>query len=207
MKNINLTKIKKHMLLILYIAVLLIIIANGIFNFVLDMVNIPQEKTLTLNDFTYNQLEITGEDTIVATGDDPYMVYEGNGEKLRTVYYSLKQDANGTICAYYAKQGEDFSNRKRLFPSFGEYSEAFYVFPQSDVEVIRIDLGNETGADFTFDEIVLNRQIPFFSYFALSQRELLIAAVFPLLIYCILQFIKQAVHSLKSDKKGGGSTF
>ncbi len=206
MKNINLTKIKKHMLLILYITVLLIIIANGVFNFVLDMANMPQEKTLTLNDFTFNQLEIIGEDTLVATGDDPYMVYEGNGEKLRTVYYSLKQDANGTLCAYYAKQGEDFSNRKRLFPSFGEYSEAFYVFPQSAAAVIRIDLGNEIGANFTFNEIVLNRQIPFLSYFALSQRELLIAAVSPLLLYSVLLFVGQAVHGLKSDKKGGEVT-
>ncbi len=196
------TAFKKHTLLLFYIAALLIFIANGFFNFALDVVSMPPEQTLALSDFTLNQLELTSENTLVSTGDDPYMVYSAPNEKTRTIYYSLSEDASGTICAYYAKQGEDFSNHKRLFPSFGEYNEAFYIFPHSNAHTIRIDLGNAIGANFTFNEIALNRQISFFSYFSLSQRQFLILALAPLLLYSIFVFVKESLNNLKNRDKG-----
>ncbi len=183
--------IEKHLVIILYIAVFALILLNGMFNFVLDIIFMPSPQVLTVSDFTLHQLELTGDNTLISTGNDPQLILNSNGQKLRTISYSLKEDANGEICAYYAKSGEDFSNFNRLFPSFGQYSEAFYVFPQNNVDTIRIDLGTIIGANFEFESIVLNENIPFLTYFKLQSRTFIVLLLLPILICGLWQFIKE----------------
>ncbi len=179
-------KIKKAPLILLLLALsFLVYLVLGFVNLIIDTVSQVEAYAPSLADFELYDLALNGEDTLTVTGSDPQIVIEN--EEMRSVYYRLTGEVSGEVCAYYLKNPEeDFSNHARLFPDFGEFSEAFYVFPHG-TNVVRIDLGSENGKTYELEELTINKDIPWYYYFKLTNRELLIFICLPILLYSIIK--------------------
>ncbi len=207
MKNIiKKLAIKKHALIIMYAVTILLYILLSFGNFIYDKITMPSAQELTLQDFELYNLEITGENTLTATGSDPQMILHNTNGNIRSVYYELETNAKGIACAYYTYNVEqDFSNRQRLLPEFGQTKTALYTFPHSGVAKIRLDIGSIAGDVYTFKQLTLNESIPFLNYFKLTNTQVICLLIMPVLIYSVIMYVVNCLYSLKIIKCGNAN--
>ncbi len=210
-KNINVNFIKKlkpksFLLFSLYVLTLAVFVVTALFNFFSISVFGDETKTLTLNDFSAVNVEVTGDMSAVATSNDPQLIYNGDISEVQSISYTLISGGNGVVCAYYTTQsGADFSNHMRLFPAFGEVQNVQYVLPQQSLTALRLDIGSIAGESFVFEQINLNPKIPFWAYFVPSTTQVVLGVVLPLLFYAVLLFIIDVLVSFKTILKKKGN--
>ncbi len=181
---------KKNLLINLYVVTIIFYLIVGVYNTVYDNLFAPKQQNLSVYDFELYDIEIVNDNTVIAIGNDPQMIYNITKSNIHTVYYKLENSANGITCAYYTKNAqEDFSNAKRLFPSFGQSKEVLYILPQNNIQRIRLDIGSIPGETYVFEELTINKKVSVLNYFKPTNMQLVILVILPLLIYCIISTV------------------
>ncbi len=193
---------KKYTLIYIYAAVFLIYILNGAFNMVYAVLFKPQEEHLQPKDFELVNMEIISDNTVIAVSDDPQIIYNSTNGNIYSIYYELETSAVGVVSAYYATNfADDFSSLKRLAPPFGESRDVFYVMPDKDTVKIRLDLGSLHGQTYTFTNLTINKDIPLWRHFALTNRQVIILLSVPLLLNATIWFAVQIINNYKAIKR------
>ncbi len=197
-KMLSCDGLKKYLLLYMYVALVLLHVIFGVVSAITDALTMPPPKQLGFEDFTLHDLSINEDGTLTAIGSDPQLVYSGDPQQVRSIYYRLAQPSEGTVCLYYTQQqGQDYSNHMRLFPPFGRSDEALYILPRNAVN-IRLDIGSVAGEVYDVRSITLNEPIPFWSYFSMTNREIVLAILLPLLLCSAV-----AMFTVRKDKTKG----
>ncbi len=207
MKNIfKWFNINKHLLICLYLVTLLCYVLNGIWGVYYNNVLKQSQQELTFDDFELVNLQVLDETTLISTSNDPQMIYTSTNSNITSIYYCLENSAIGVINAYYTLGAqEDYSNLKRLAPNFGQSKSAFYIIPEKEAVKIRLDLGSLHGQKYVFSEITLNKNIPFWRNFALTNRQVIYLSILPLMLNAIIIYIykvvKNYINILKEKKE------
>ncbi len=179
--------VKKHTLVSLYLATLGLYLAGAFVGFGVDALSMSPEQSVDVAELELSYLEIIDDNTLISTGDDPQIIIYG--DDIRSVYYRLQGQANGTVAAYYTYGDTDYSDFNRLTPEFGESGEVLYTFPREKIDKVRIDPGSVAGEEFVFEELTINKNIPLSDYIIPSSRLLLFLIILPCIIYAVLSLI------------------
>lgn len=156
--------------------------------FIFDSFTMPPQQTLTLQNFTQVGFEQLNENTLVAVDGDPQLIIDGTN--IRTISYTLSQGGKGAVCAYYTKNAQqNFSNKMRLWPAFGQTQSGFYTFARSGVHTIRLDVTNETSDIVQFENIEANVPMAFYQYFVPSTTQIAAFFVLPGFVAALAMFL------------------
>ncbi len=193
---------KGFLLFNIYVLVLLVYLFASLFSFINASVFGHETRTLTLNDFTPINVEITADMSAIATTNDPQLIYNGDASEVQSIAYTLTSGGSGVVCAYYTTQiGADFSNHMRLFPAFGEVQNVQYMLPWQNVTALRLDIGSVASENFEFEQITLNPKLPFWVYFTPSAFQIVLCIVLPLLVYAIVLYFVDVLMLFKAKAK------
>lgn len=160
--NTALKKMPK--ILCFYIGGLVLALLWALGLLVYDALTMPTPKQLTAADFEWYSLAEGENGSLVSTDGDPQMILRAGD--IRTLSYTLIEGGSGSVCAYYnTQQGQDFSNRRRLWPKYGVTDRAFYVLPRTGAAELRLDITSKPGETLRFESITLNARPAWQSYF------------------------------------------
>lgn len=162
-----------------------------------DAVTLPPAKALTPEDFELVDLAPLGDGRYTALSGDPQMLLPGtvDGAPVRTVAYALTQGGQETVCAYYTRQeGQDFSDRMRLWPDFGQMQQALYVLPRGGVATVRLDVTSVAGDVLDFAYITLNAHVPLWRYFTPGPMAVALFLTLPGLVYLFCVFLRRCLR-------------
>ena len=112
-------------------------------------------KSLNINDFTHDQLEIVDEMTAITSGDDGKLIYTGDIRNIRIK--CTFSDRIGEFVSFYNKSGDNSFSVKTL--EHVKIIDGYYTFEYPiGTKQVRIDLGIFPSITVDFDEIIINYQ-------------------------------------------------
>lgn len=163
-----------------------------------DAVTLPPARALAPEDFELADLAPLDDGRYAALSGDPQLLLPGtvDGEPVRTVAYALTQGGQETVCAYYTRrEGQDFSDRMRLWPDYGQTQRALYVLPRGGVAAVRLDVTSVAGDVLAFDHITLNARVPLWRYFVPGPVGIALFLTLPGLCCLFCVFLRRCLRS------------
>lgn len=147
---------------------------------VYDTCTLGEEQVLTVQDFTLVDMEQQPDGSLLATGADPQLLYNGDAAKIRTLQYTLESGGKGEVCAFYTRSArQDFSTRMRLWPQYGKAQQVLYVFPRTALAAVRLDITGIQGDTVRLASFTMNARVPVWRYFVPSATGIFAFLVVP----------------------------
>lgn len=156
---------------------------------------------LDLDDFDLIDMVRIGENTVVTTSSDAQMLLKSVPEECVSLKYRAEySNDSGAIEIFYSRGQEDFSIRRRLWPSRVAGDTFVCALPRGTIGRLRLDPTLLAGVTITFSEIVLNAPRSFFSYFAVSRTQVFWFLILPALAASALQWLADLIQFIAAKK-------
>ena len=157
---------------------------------------------LSLQDVETWDLSVTADDLAVCVGNDPQLLWNAAGQRVRSVYYRLQKPATGDVALYYTEVGQtDFSKKQIVLAPFGETQELLYKLPAGkSYHRIRLDVSSLAGEELVFESIVVNCRLPAGAYFVRTLPQWCALAFYPLLAACAVIWLMETAEAWKERR-------
>ena len=119
--------------------------------------NSNQQLTLSMKDAELVNCEIK-DGKVTAAGEDPQLIFKDINQSVSSFQLGLKSLSSSVldVRVYYAASGEEFSEEKSVEFSYYENQRFVTSAINGEVESLRIDIGDQEGDSYVFDELCLN---------------------------------------------------
>ena len=131
-----------------------------------------ETRTLSVGDIGTSGLEPADEGGVYSVNEDPQFLLPVTG---RTVIVRMELTYSmdpGEVMLFYAREGEDYSKEKCVYPRVLGEGVYEFLLPSFGVESLRLDPASRSGVVMTDVTITLNAPRSVWSYFAMSNGEL-----------------------------------
>lgn len=160
------------------------------------------EFDLTVEEFTLVNIEQGDEAGLWhTTTDDPQMHWQvPKGTSLKSLHMTAEFDKSPReMCLYYTtKNGEDFSQDKRVFAVQQADGSYLYTLPGKTITAIRLDPCSARNLDMQVHSIVCNEPVSPLSYFAPGWYGAFQMVIWPALAAAALSTLRQLLLKLKN---------
>ena len=115
-----------------------------------------EKQVYELDEVELNGYKKNGDD-IISAQNDPQIIIKEIGLYVTDVSVKLhgERKENNPITVYYAGEGEDFSEENAYTKTLKKSKKKIKLPVESEVVMLRIDLGEQEGQSFGVDEIVI----------------------------------------------------
>ena len=119
--------------------------------------NSNQQMTLSMKDEELVNCEIK-DGKVTAAGEDPQQIFKDINQSVSSFQLGLKSLSSSVldVRVYYAASGEEFSEEKSVEFSYYENQRFVTSAINGEVESLRVDIGDQEGDSYVFDELCLN---------------------------------------------------
>ena len=119
--------------------------------------NSNQQLTLSMKDAELVNCEIK-DGKVTAAGEDPQLIFKDINQSVSSFQLGLKSLSSSVldVRVYYAASGEEFSEEKSVEFSYYENQRFVTSAINGEVESLRVDIGDQEGDSYVFDELCLN---------------------------------------------------
>ena len=206
-------KNRKKLLAGLYILFIMCFVLYNCINLIKDKKHISDglltEITLEKNDFSTDGIvdretwqDYT--DPFVSQSPDPQLFYDAN-LLVNNVSFSLRSNILlGDTVIYYKEHGDaEYSNEKRLLPTYTDPLNGYYEFSFNTKEItsLRIDPTTQAGCIMEITDIKINTPKQTLSYFTVDAQTVLLLAITPFILFCFVTEFSD-IYIKKERKKG-----
>lgn len=119
--------------------------------------NSNQQLTLSMKDAELVNCEIK-DGKVTAAGENPQLIFKDINQSVSSFQLGLKSLSSSVldVRVYYAASGEEFSEEKSVEFSYYENQRFVTSAINGEVESLRVDIGDQEGDSYVFDELCLN---------------------------------------------------
>lgn len=164
-----------RLLALFYGVVLAVILIADTFFLVYDAIGratgVIAARTLTLDELETEGLEYA-EGVVYSAHEDPKFFLPADG---RVVSVRLEMTCSmdpGELMLFYAREGEDYSKEKCVYPRQTGDGVYEFMLPSFGVEKLRLDPASRSGVVMTDVSVTLNAPRGALSYYAMTNGEL-----------------------------------
>ncbi len=203
-----------------YTTIITVFLLFSLFSFAIDQLLLLTGRIATVElttftsfdtfDFILNESVEPAKTGITSTQDVKLVLDDFNElgtDFIRTVHMDMSFSQHpGEVVLFYAKEGEDFSDAKKIWAK--QQNDGIYTFtlPRTQqIDKIRIDPSSVYNNELYLNHITLNGSLTLSKYFTLSNEQIFNFLLYPLLAcafsyYIFSQFISESAIYVKFKK-------
>lgn len=187
---------KKRLTLFLYLAMVAAFLLQGVVHFVYDKATMPPQQTLDISEFEVLDMKQTGDNTYVSVTNDPqFVLVDSTKYEIHTVKYTLAQQCTGAKCIYYATAKQpQFSGKNMIIAEENGTTTVEYILPMCKSNRIRLDVTGDIAQQIIVEEIVINYQPSFLSYFDIDEMTVVKFLVIPPVLVSVIMFVVELFY-------------
>ena len=200
----------KKLLIGCYTAFFVLSILSGLFRFCEDrflrMTGTLQETVYTVEDFEWIALErVQGErNMLISQNTDPRMIMINAPERVRRVdiYISFATKPGEFNIFYMPNAGmEEFDPNYRVWARQESDDHYSFTLPRGTKYGLRLDPGIYGGNEMEFFQIIFDKKMPFFSFFAISYTWIFYFVLVPAMAASTIKYVLEWVPIFKNMKR------
>lgn len=152
------------------------------------------QTVYTFSDFEAYSFKDGENGAVITTDNDPQMILSGERYLTNIKFYMDYTVFPGEITLYYTqKQGQGFSERKRVWAKPVRGEDGYYEFdlPAKKVLSVRIDPTMYAGNELSFGDFVFNGEKSAADYYRVDYTHLYLLIVYTVILSSCIRFVQE----------------